>query len=71
MPGGQHTLIVQEFPGAPWWPALRRGAGWAPFVVKVLPLGPAQSTLLGLSALYRDVFGTYNLLALRLDGRYQ
>jgi hypothetical protein len=65
------TLIVPELPGAPWWPALRRGAGWASFVVEVRPLGPAQSTLLGLSARYRDVFGTCNLLALRLDGRCQ
>ena len=63
------TLIVPDQPGAPWWPSLRHGHGWAAFVKDVRVLGPARTTLLGLSARYSDTFGSRNVLALRVDGR--
>ena len=67
--GARGTLIAPDSPGAPWWPALRAGRGWASFVIDCRPLGPARRVLSGLDRLHADVFGDRGVLALRVDGR--
>ncbi len=67
--GARGTLIVPDQPGAPWWPALRAGHGWARLVRECRPLGPAQAVLRGLSHRNADVFDGRSVLALRIDGR--
>jgi hypothetical protein len=67
--GARGTLIVPDCPGAPWWPALRAGHGWARCVRDCWVLGLAAEVLTGLGPRYADVFGERNVLALRVDGR--
>jgi hypothetical protein len=62
--GAPATLICPTAPWAPWWPALCLGAGWAPDVRRVVPLGP-PSDVLDISPRDLRLFGKGHVIAVR------